>query len=52
MNTRGAILDFFAERGIFADDELMHDLVDECTGMDPASIGVYLDRRGFGGDAA
>lgn len=52
MSTRDAILDYCAARGVYADDDLLHDLTDECDGLDPASIATYLDRRGFGGDAA
>lgn len=52
MSTRDAILEYFAARGVYADDELLLDLTDECDGIDPASIGDYLDARGFGGDAA
>lgn len=52
MTTRSAILDLFADHGIYADDELLHELVAECDGIAPASISTYLERRGFGGDAA
>lgn len=52
MSTRDAILEYFADRGVYADDDLLLDLTDECDGIDPASIATFLDRRGFGGDAA